>query len=209
MKPQKFDVRLYDAVSEGLQRRVGVDPAQCLKIVEIRTSRNRRTDLGTFLRCIVKREWATPKKGEPNQHDSSVHKWHIRNAHPVVVDVLAFIASQGVELLQEDADAAEKHASAIDHTLSFDGFRMLIKLPNQFIFDSGRANDTWEQFSQFAMQMYASQGSAYFDGVTDDFPEVVRSIQTAHAVAMRNAEYPLWQRMGEEKTLTGVTHTNS
>lgn len=126
------DIAAFNEHSAQLQRAAGVDPALCMKIVEVKSRSGRRISIEPFLAGITIREWVTGRRGEVRAHDESLHFGVIRQLHPDLLAMLSYNANLGVVALE--TDGLEGRAKAIRIGRNIDTLTNIFGFDEQFIF---------------------------------------------------------------------------
>lgn len=110
----QIHVAQFNLDSVALQTSVGVDPAECLRLVEADT--DRRTPIAQMLGGVVNQEVITPARGTWRKHDEERHFQRIRELGPDLVSVIVEGAELAHQLL---ADGEQDQAKTIGTNLDF------------------------------------------------------------------------------------------
>ncbi len=103
----------FNAESARVQRAVGVNPRECLKLGIL--PGDARTELDELFSYLQLGIWISPAEGYWYDHDEELHRGRIRNLHPNTVKTIINAATIGEEqLLQGKVKSAERIGTNID-----------------------------------------------------------------------------------------------
>lgn len=114
-----FYVYNFNKASREVQQDAGVDPDECITVVEAAT--DMRTPLITYLASLAKKRYPIPSSGIWREHDVDLHLETIRETHPDLADFVAQAAQYGFDTMVSDnanlVDSDNSQAVAIGNKL--------------------------------------------------------------------------------------------